>query len=421
MRLAFVVHSRDIFNHYKTIVDALPCDVDLLACFAKNYSTRHDDAATLRADGYSLVDPYSVGKRAQPYDAIISNHLGGLPLKRRRALGERQINMVYSLGDLEWVFGEWNRHFDAALCYGPYQQRIFDELFPYVKTAGVGYPRLDAVFENAPTRGEMAERLGLDPARRIVVWLPTLGDVCSIDAYCDSVSALTDTYSVIVKPHPATPSEQVARLKSAAFHRLVEGSVNNAHLIDLADFVIADYGGSMFASIYLDANVLLLNMPNDVFSMFTGPFSPDIHARNHIANVSDGAAIRPTLEDPAVWEDQKTVRRVYRDYLFADVPKGRCGKYAAEAVMRFAGEPVRTGTPEAPAGALTMDLARIVPAGVLETRYPYPDWAAAVVRGYGDMKMLREKEKRLAKWQNMGVFKFVRRRLRRMLFGTPPR
>lgn len=441
MRLAFALHASTMIGHYESIIENLPEKPDFLL-------TQPDD---LLEAGIIETAAGRLGCRAigldrlpsdfEPYDAVISNHMhvthGGpdqlLPF------GKRHIRVMYALGKLAWNFSPWNVHYDAALCYGPYQQRIFAELFPQVKTAAVGYARLDAARGASDDRREVILGLGGDPDRQLLLWLPTVGELCSLDVYGDQLAGLNERYNVVVKPHPLTLTQAPAtieRLKFLGFKVIEDRLLNNARLIKLADFVVTDYGGSLFAAIHLDTNIVLLNMTGDMFMDYAGPLSPEIHMRDHFVNIEpdQGWRLPRILADEALWREQRDIRKIYRENLFADIPVGEAGRQAASAIMRFAAEPAVSPKAFGPAGQLNSELARIIPGGVLERKFerswvPTAMWGVDTIAHFreqlqaerkqfqAEKKQLQAEAARLRRELSKSVSSIAWRRIRRFFKG----
>lgn len=436
MRLAFAAHHSTLIGHYESIIDSLAEKPDILIGEPGDLVEAGRLRATAASLGCRTVDPDQLPGGFKPYDAVISNHpfvVRGLP-ERLQPLGQRHIRLMYALGKLAWNFSDWNVLYDAALCYGPYQQMIFAALFPGIKTVAVGYPRLDAAKKEIGDRRDTIRSLGGDPDRQLLLWLPTVGELCSMDVYGDQLADLNQGYNVVVKPHPLTLIQlpaTIERLKRLGFKVVEDPTLNNARLIKLADFVLADYGGSLFAAILLDKNIALLNMTGDMFMDYAGPLSPEIHMRDHFVNIEPdrGAQLPLILKDQALWLDQKEVRRIYRENLFADVAVGEAGTLAASAIRRLAAEPPVSPKADGPARQLNPDLARIIPPGLLQKRFERPwlptaKWGAdKIVELKAKINQLQAKntqlqaqntclKKEIFQLGHLGIFRFARRRLK---------
>lgn len=204
----------------------------------------------------------------------------------------------------------------------------------------VGYPRLDPFFRITEDRRRAVERFGGDPDRPTIAWLPTWHDASSIDAFAETMAGLRTHMNVLVKVHPLTVTGEparMARLKSLGLAPTGDWLANNLGLIHAADIVAADYGGSAFAAIYADRELVLLNTPgvgSDPADRIVGSQSLDLQLREWILNIDpgEGPAIAAHLADPVARRQQAQVRERLRRWLFA--PFRGCAGEVAAAVLR---------------------------------------------------------------------------------------
>lgn len=442
LRLAFLIHGFEILNHYSSIIDSFENKPDILCSVRKNDSDYPKISSFAKKKGCILVSIFDVGDNFMPYDAVISHHTAVIP-EGAQALGhygKRQIRMMYSLGDFQWMFAEWNTYYDAILCYGPYQQKMFAHLFPNIKTVGVGYPRLDVARQDEIDRRAISKAFGCDSDKKIVLWLPTVGEACSLASYYKRVADLGSRFTVLVKPHPLTIAEEpelINTLKETKnIYVIDDTTLNNAVLIMAADYVLADYGGSPFAAIYFDKNICLLNMVGDILMDLIGPFSPEIELRKYIVNINPGddRSLENIIDNQSIWEEQKLAREIYREQLFADVPVGEAGKRAADAIVQFASTPINSNSRvNKSAKDLPIESFNVIPPGKLEQRFTpgWYDWQRHAQWGSQRIGKLREEriavDKKLhttctelhaayimlEEWKNMRVIKFSHRRIKR--------
>ena len=95
---------------------------------------------------------------------------------------------------------------------------------------------------------------------------------------------------------------------------------DNLALFRCADYVVSDYGGTPFGALYLDKNLLLLNVPDAESDALTGDDSPDILLREEIVNVDEHArwSLPELLADDALWAAQAKVRQRLRHTYFVN-------------------------------------------------------------------------------------------------------
>ena len=230
-------------------------------------------------------------------------------------IGLKRIRFMYG-ADINdgWSLGKWNEMFDIFLCHGPNDERAINERF-HGKTIQMGYPRYDDYF-NIPELGENLKRnFVCSPDKKTIVWLPTIGEgTCSIPHYAKQISQLTKQYNVIVRPHPITfrmYPENITILEKHNF-KIDDDSLRDMNaLYKIADFLICDYGGTQFSALYLDKNIILLNVSgSDTY--YTSKKSSDMELRRQISpvlNIEDAKNLEKILQDEAIWAKQAKQRK----------------------------------------------------------------------------------------------------------------
>lgn len=334
-RLAFLLHTLELVNHFGCVWDLMePGSFDVVL---------HGAAAAAPRDAFAawscnVRTSDEVIASGDPYDWVVSNQpvaLGDRPLLTQ--LGARQVRFMYAAGKSGWNLADWNSLYDVILCFGPYHAAKFAAVSDAV-VVQMGYPRFDRCFQAPPDRAELCARYGCDPARPTVVWLPTWKTLSSVGHHDAEVSALASACNVVVKLHPLMVEEEPERveaLRRHAFTCLITDASDNLPLYQLADFMLFDYGGPPLAGVYADKPMLLLEVPGAEQEAIAGPDSPDVAIRAEIAGVAPGAGrMAAMLADPAVWEQQKPVRRALRTRYFAP-HYGFSADVAAAALSRL--------------------------------------------------------------------------------------
>ncbi|MCP5266387.1 MAG: hypothetical protein H6934_09740 [Burkholderiaceae bacterium] len=380
-RVALALHLSELANHFRNIVAHLDrSEVTLLDCAPEGSQESLSIARFAAQWGVATERADAALAAGHCYDVVVSNQMQVLPfddgVPRLTRLGRRQVRLLYALGKLRWNLSDWNSHYHRILCFGPYQRALFQWAFPGVVVDEVGYPRFDHFFDDEPTRDEAMRRFGLDPARRTVVWLPTYGSLSSIDAYLGPVASLTAGCNVIVKAHPGTPlqePERWARLCGSSIKVVEQSDLDNVVLFRIADWVLADYGGSAFGALYTRKPVLLLNAPGDLFAADTGWGSADLALRRWLPNLDPSQAERvgELLFDDSLWASLSSTRSALRRELFTDCDGGS-GQRAAASILEEAGRHGGTPRPSTPA----LDRSREPPDALLELRAGESDSSA---------------------------------------------
>ena len=321
-KLAFFVHTAEMYHHYKSVWRLLGLDgFDVVL-----HGTESDIAesrALIGGMGYTCHDCGVILRSGHYYDIVVSNHSmfdhGNRPLIH--ALGRRQVRFMYALGKAKHNFSSWNQHYDLILCFGPWQADRMAECCSAI-TFQMGYPRYDDFFRQPELQHFRPTELGLDPNKKTVLWLPTWLELSSLPLFADAMSKLCDHYNVIVKTHPLSASvepEVLQMLQQYHFTSIITYVYDNLALFRCADFVVCDYGGTPFGALYLDKKLLLLNVPDAVDDVLTGEASPDIELRQDIVHLdaSDRWKLPELLQDDALWAAQEPIRRRLRHRYFS--------------------------------------------------------------------------------------------------------
>lgn len=320
--LAFIWNEGELYHMYRNILDHLDqtsitlvlddADPDLLPGMLAA-------AARTKCRVMRVTEAEAKGER---FDFLVSHHYirdeAGEFLHK---LGRRHIRYVYGLGVDKWHFAAWNRIYDLILCFGPYQQARLAPLGK-ARIVQVGYPRYDGFFRARPDRDAIVRRLGLDPSRRTVVWLPTWSDLSSIPHYHDAVTALAGDHNVVVKPHPLTLVKEPAKMELLARNpalRVLREDLDILEMYALADWVLSDYGGTAFSAIYTDRNLVLLDVPGAEANPQMAGGSSDLAIREDVARLTPERSreLGDLLKDARTWERQAEVRARLRERFFA--------------------------------------------------------------------------------------------------------
>src|SRR5215813_579182 len=242
-RTAFLFHTPELLNHFSCVMDLLPAgSFDLVVCRdAENSPEMEQAAARWKCKIITATQVLSLGGR---YDWMVSNHptmLGDVSLFKR--LAAIHVRFMYAVGKSGWNLSGWNSVYDAILCFGPYHANALAKRTDAV-IVQMGYPRLDAYFNESADLDALRKRFHCDPTKQTVVWLPTWKELSSVGRYDEQVSALTTRYNVVVKVHPlmvSTEPQRVAALRRFKFTHLITDPSDNVPLYKLADFMLFDY------------------------------------------------------------------------------------------------------------------------------------------------------------------------------------
>lgn len=359
-KLAFLLHHQEMLYHFAPVLKLLdPAEVDLIRFEAGSGSELARKLAELP---FACYDAEDLLEQGIGYQVLVTHHLHGPRRKvvtdadgRRelrcgmliRMLGQRNVRFMYGMGSDHWNYSPWNELYDAFLCHGPMQS---EQLAGFRgEKLLMGYPRYDAFFRQPCDRAGWLARLGCDPARPVVVWLPTLQSYYgTIPHFAAAVSRLGADYNVIVKPHPFSwlgETEYLAALAPYHYTQLVRESLDNLILFQLADYVLADYGGSAFSALYTDSRLILLDHPEH-----PGPLAAaargrdsDHWLRGFIPHLGpeQAAQLPELLASQRLWSEQQRTRAWLQRQLFAP-GYGYSAEIGAELLRRI----LTTDTPQ---------------------------------------------------------------------------
>ncbi|MDR2445136.1 MAG: CDP-glycerol glycerophosphotransferase family protein, partial [Spirochaetaceae bacterium] len=207
--------------------------------------------------------------------------------------------------------------YDYLSCCGDYQKRRIEKHISPDKLFMTGYPRIG----NHHTDRIQAEKIiysqakrGIVRGKKTILWLPSHTKTTSVYTFAAALAKIQTEYNIIVKPHPLLLNVEKFMRKSAR-EIIVINKTPNEILFPAADFVICDYGGSIFLAIMADKNVLFFNADAPELPSNIAPEDvPEIAIRDRIINfyVDEEEKLFAALKDDSVWEKQKEIRREIR-------------------------------------------------------------------------------------------------------------
>jgi CDP-glycerol glycerophosphotransferase (TagB/SpsB family) len=156
-------------------------------------------------------------------------------------------------------YGPWRAFADLCLTYGPYASERIDYFSP---TASVGNPRYDDwhcdTYHDAAKRKHASK---LNPNRKTVLYLPTWGDLSSVDQYLSAIYDLAENFNVLMKLHHNTELLESARTNKLDMGAICHFGANDdlLELLSISDIVISDYSGAIFDAMYCRKPIALLD------------------------------------------------------------------------------------------------------------------------------------------------------------------
>jgi hypothetical protein len=330
-KIAVAIVAEWALSHLEKILDNFNGNeydliyINLGSAQCYDYARRHNCAV------FSIQE---VIKCKRCYKLAITNHGGncgtydaefnyGIELIAQKSL------FVASLVDVNYCKYIHFKLYDYVICTNEYQRKQFRQKINGSKLIVMGSPR----FNNYKYDKEAAERIiacqaGINICRnkKNILWLPTHTEITSSINFAPMLSKIQGEFNIIKKPHPANYYEIPNfenRIRSIIPEIIIVKDVDFINLLPVADFVICDYGGTVFSAIKADKNVILFNTPKP--ELLTEFFAPDVPVnviRDRIINFypDEEEKFFSALKDDAIWEKQKEIRRQIRAEFFTDNP-----------------------------------------------------------------------------------------------------
>lgn len=333
-KLAFLLHIPDIYFHYRPVLNLLPPDgFDIVL---------PDDAGPellkiIEQKQYHFVYISDLLESKTLYKYLVTDHLFLQDYQLLHKIGQKQIRFFSELGYDRLQLGNYNRFYDLILCMGKYQENrlSFCSQTRFVK---VGWPQMDKWYEGIDVDlNSLLDRFNCDRYRPVIVWMPTFGDLSSIDYYAETIHSLIDRYNIIVRPHPYTildEPERIDVLQKLRVQKVVVEPLDDLVLFALGDYILSDYGGAPFGAVFTDQRMILLDIPDAFSHEFTGLSSSDVVLRNYYPSIDPGDnpdTLIALIEGDDIWKNSARHHRM-RDRLFAP----NYGRAAHEAAALLA-------------------------------------------------------------------------------------
>ncbi|MFG0397690.1 CDP-glycerol glycerophosphotransferase family protein [Pseudomonas sp. zjy_11] len=181
------------------------------------------------------------------------------PFSRIETFEKSKIAMIqYGYAKEPHNYGPWRAFADVCLTYGPYAADRIDYFSP---TAAVGNPRYDDWHKNEfHERAKLKHGHKLDVKRKTVLYLPTWGDLSSVDQYLEAIYNLSENFNVLTKMHHNTQLLEAGRKEKIATGNICHFGANDdlLELLSISDIVISDYSGAIFDAMYCKKPIALL-------------------------------------------------------------------------------------------------------------------------------------------------------------------
>ena len=214
----------------------------------------------------------TAGEFFEPYDTLVTYFSISLLFLPCNA-SKKKVRVMYGHAKDLYNFGAWSHHFDLALTYGPYSNKMIGS---WTRAEAVGNARFDDWFSGKITEKTVESiRRHLDPHKKTILYMPTHHDLSSLEFLAPVLGALLNEYNLIIKPHPSTLFNEPVRLHefkeklreqcdpSSIFW--ADDFIDNTRLLFVADVVISDNSGAIFDAILADKPVVLVDALSEDF------------------------------------------------------------------------------------------------------------------------------------------------------------
>jgi hypothetical protein len=239
---------------------------------------------------------------------------------------------------------------DEYFCHGNIDRDLIHQKTEKIATV-IGYPRYDTLnTQRSELISNLQQEYKLATDKKLISWIPTYvmrdgNPDFNFDNWLPYVQPLLDEYEIIIRPHPKRiekgAEELVNRFQSMGFHvdLLAERDMNQ--LYAASDFILCDYGGVVFSSIYTDSNLIMLNHANHNEEKEKQRHLLVYQVREKLQNIYIGDvekapdSLRTALIDATVWNNQKEIRKSLRKECFGGVESGEGSHIAARKLKEL--------------------------------------------------------------------------------------
>jgi hypothetical protein len=326
-KIAFVIVIDWIFSHLEKVISSFKNDeydivyIRFSEVKCKNYARIHNS---------NVLSIQEVIKHKSYYNLAVITHAGLGDGDKNYNYGiemiASKIMFVASLIDFDYCNLINMKPFNYIVCANEYQKKQFEEVISCDKLFVLGLPRQNVREYNRETSIEIIRRhtgCNIDVSKKTLLWLPTHTKTSSAIKFAPIIAKLQNEFNIIEKPHPFLYYENknfYDFMKKIIPEIIIINDIDNIKLIPAADFVVCDYGGSVFYAVLADKNVILLNTPSTELDGASGQSVPSNVIRSRIVNFypDEEEKFFAALKDDSVWEKQKEIRKEIRAEFFTE-------------------------------------------------------------------------------------------------------
>lgn len=255
-KIAFIGWNPFQFIHIKLLASKIPGSVFILE---KRRDHLNDFTKEILTNQEVPVVVWETGKIKEldgVFDVIVCQTMFlHLPLFEKTKV----VMLQYGYAKEPHNYGTWRALADLCLVYGSYPEK---KLSTYAPSKAVGNPRLQLWYdEDFHLIAKNKYIHSIDDGLLTVLYMPTWGELSSVDEYIGAVLGLSERYNVLVKLHHNTDLLEDGRLEKIETDRIHFFGANDdaLELLSISDVVISDYSGAIFDAIHCEKPVVLLD------------------------------------------------------------------------------------------------------------------------------------------------------------------
>lgn len=259
-KVAFIGWNPFQFIHIKLLASKIPGSVFILE---KRRDHLNDFTKEILTNQEVPVVVWETGKIKEldgVFDVIVCQTMFlHLPLFEKTKI----VMLQYGYAKEPHNYGTWRALADLCLVYGSYPEK---KLSTYAPSKAVGNPRLQLWYdEDFHLIAKNKYIHSIDDGLLTVLYMPTWGELSSIDEYIGAVLGLSERYNVLIKLHHNTDLLEDGRLEKIETDRIHFFGANDdaLELLSISNIVISDYSGAIFDAIHCEKPVVLLDKNED--------------------------------------------------------------------------------------------------------------------------------------------------------------
>ncbi|MBF0324300.1 CDP-glycerol glycerophosphotransferase family protein [Magnetospirillum moscoviense] len=334
-KIGFLVHRRTCAMHFMTTWQHLPKDSFDIVLFDDGYEP--DLFEFIAELGLSVAFCEDLANGLFQYVSGISHR--DLPVCKRQGYSMvGDLTRLLSYGFSKSRACPFNDTAAQFIVQGDEQVAQYRGDYPDTPQLVAGYARLDGLAACQADKEAIKAKYRLDPAKPVVVWMPTHSGPLTgaITLYSRALVAMTPHINILLKPHPESFHEPpdchyLRALVEDGNLRVIRDPDDEAEIFAIADIVLTDLGGTLFGAIYAGNDVVVTDVgrPDEI-----SPLEREIWPHTPILTTDTIGELVRLASDPGAFAAQRPVMDSLRQRLFAAGTEGQGGRLIAEMLQR---------------------------------------------------------------------------------------